>query len=420
LYLDVSSVAQRDDRSGIQRVTRAIAGELLRAGPPDMRIELVHSGTQDLRFCAANRYAHEMFGLDRPAGDEHVDFKPGDILLFLDLHPGVAIAHRDFTRYLRNKGVAVFHVVYDLLPLRRPEFFWPALCAEFRHWVATVACASGALCISRAVADELREALEAEGLCRTGGFRIGWFHLGADIASSAPSMGLPADAATVLATLRARPSFLMVGTIEPRKGHRQALAAFEQLWRHGVAANLVIVGRAGWGMQGFIDTLANHAEHGRRLFCLQGISDEYLDRVYEASACLLAASEGEGFGLPLIEAARHGIALLARDLPVFREVAGDHADYFADDRNPTIIAEAVNRWIAARGDNGAARGSTMTWLTWRESATQLLDRLLQDEWTYRLEAAPPPKPGARRHAVFSRIFKGWRGLGGLHRSPTHG
>ena len=47
--------------------------------------------------------------------------------------------------------------------------------------------------------------------------------------------------------LRSRhPVFLTVGTLEPRKGHAQALAAFEQLWSEGSEAELVIVGsRAG-------------------------------------------------------------------------------------------------------------------------------------------------------------------------------
>ena len=53
---------------------------------------------------------------------------------------------------------------------------------------------------------------------------------------------------------------------------------------------------------------------------LEGISDEYLDKVYAASTCLIAASEGEGFGLPLIEAAQHKLPIIARDIPVFREV----------------------------------------------------------------------------------------------------
>ena len=77
-----------------------------------------------------------------------------------------------------------------------------------------------------------------------------------------------------------------------------------------------------------VEKLRHHPELGKRLFWLEGISDEYLEKVYATCVCLIAASEDEGFGLPLIEAARHRIPILARDIPVFREVAGDHASYF--------------------------------------------------------------------------------------------
>ncbi len=62
--------------------------------------------------------------------------------------------------------------------------------------------------------------------------------------------------------------------------------------------------------------------------------------MYDAAQCLLAASEAEGFGLPLIEAAQHGLPVMARDIPVFREVAGDHAFYF-DGTDPEHLADAI-------------------------------------------------------------------------------
>jgi glycosyltransferase involved in cell wall biosynthesis len=118
----------------------------------------------------------------------------------------------------------------------------------------------------------------------------------------------------------------MVGTIEPRKGHAQTLAAFERLWSEEVDVNLTIVGKEGWnGSQGtetvisdFIARLRAHSEYGRRLLWLRDISDEYLARVYAASTALIVASEGEGFGLPIIEAANYKLPVIARDIPVLR------------------------------------------------------------------------------------------------------
>ncbi|MDZ7598485.1 MAG: glycosyltransferase [Desulfobacterales bacterium] len=75
------------------------------------------------------------------------------------------------------------------------------------------------------------------------------------------------------------------------------------------------------------------------MFWLQGISDEYLEQVY-ACACLVAASLNEGFGLPLIEAARHRVPIIARDIPVFREVAADCAFIF--DEKPRDLTALRN------------------------------------------------------------------------------
>lgn len=50
---------------------------------------------------------------------------------------------------------------------------------------------------------------------------------------------LPSDAGQTLRYLRVRPTFLMVGTVEPRKGHAQTLAAFERLWANGHEVNQV-------------------------------------------------------------------------------------------------------------------------------------------------------------------------------------
>ncbi|MGZ8320489.1 MAG: glycosyltransferase family 4 protein, partial [Telluria sp.] len=205
------------------------------------------------------------------------------------------------------------------------------------------------------------------------------FHLGADIDASAPSFGMPDNAAQVLDAVRARPSFLMVGTVEPRKGHGQTLAAFDLLWEQGVDANLVIVGKQGWMVEKLVQRMADHPEKNQRLFWLPGISDEMLLKLYASSAALLSPSEGEGFGLPLIEAAQHNIPIIARDLPVFREVAGEHAYYF-DGLEPQDLAGALTRWLAMHAEGKAPQSTGMPWLTWSDSANQVLNAVVNQQW----------------------------------------
>jgi glycosyltransferase involved in cell wall biosynthesis len=169
----------------------------------------------------------------------------------------------------------------------------------------------------------------------------------------------------------------MVGTVEPRKGHAQTLAAFELLWADGVDVNLVIIGRQGWMVEMLLENLRPHHERGKRLFWLEGISDEYLEKIYAASTCLITASEAEGFGLPLIEAAQHKLPIITRDIPVSREVAGEHAFYF-NGKEPADLARAVREWLALYQSDRHPKSHGMQWLTWKQSSQQLLDLILKE------------------------------------------
>jgi len=104
-----------------------------------------------------------------------------------------------------------------------------------------------------------------------------------------------------------------------------------------------------------------------------------LDRLYARARVLVAASVGEGFGLPLVEAARNAVPIVARDLPVFREVAGDYAYYFsgmsADD-----LARALKAWLDLHREGRHPRSEGLPLLTWAESTDELLDIVLGGRW----------------------------------------
>jgi glycosyltransferase involved in cell wall biosynthesis len=190
----------------------------------------------------------------------------------------------------------------------------------------------------------------------------------------------------------------MVGTIEPRKGYAQVLAAFEKLWSEGRPLRLVIVGKSGWMVQELIDRLRVHSRLGQLLFWLQEVNDADLDRIYEACSCLIAASEGEGFGLPLIEAAQHNLPILARDIPVFREVAAGHAAFF-DGTATDSLARTITEWLELRAQNRIPRAEGIPWVTWAQSAERLKAIFLENHW-YKLwpESADPAKNDSARAA----------------------
>jgi glycosyltransferase involved in cell wall biosynthesis len=379
LLVDISELVQGDAKSGIQRVVRSVLREWLVGAPSGIRVEPVYA-TKNGIYRYARRFTLDFLSCPRDLlEDDPVEFWTGDIFIGLDLEPQVVAAQRSFYQQLRRYGVHVYFVVYDLLCALMPQHFVDGAIEDFTRWLEIVAESDGACCISQAVADELAAWVEANGPKHQRPFKIEWFHLGADIENSMPTKGLPANAGEVLDALRDHPSFLMVGTIEPRKGHDQTLAAFERFWREGREINLVIVGKQGWRVEELIQKLCSHPQLNKRLFWLEGISDEHLERIYAASACLIAASDGEGFGLPLIEAAQHKLPIIARDIPVFREVAGEHAFYFAGNELDAL-AEAIKEWIALYEKGKHPKSDAMPWITWMQSAERLKEILLTPNW----------------------------------------
>ena len=400
LFVDISAMVQSDLKTGIQRVVRSVLKALFDDTPAGYRVEPVYSIGGGAPYRYARRYMASTLGIDGlRLDDAPIDARPNDIFLGLDLFTHGTRQNQHRLQQFRNRGVQIYFVIYDILPILRPEMFPPGVEACFKVWLTLVAgVADGLICISRAVADEVVHYLKAQPAPRRRPLGIGYFHLGADIDASIPSAGLPTAAEHILQQVNARPSILMVGTLEPRKGHAQALAAFDLLWAKGVAVNLVIVGKQGWMVDSLAERLRQHPAKGSRLFWLEGASDTMLLKLYGACQALLAASEGEGFGLPLIEAAQHGIAIIARQLPVFREVAGEHAYYF-EGLTAQALADAVHEWLRLHSEGKVPGSGGMPWLTWAHSTHQLRQGILEQHWyrtlydnitTSELEAATPP------------------------------
>ena len=373
LIVDVSVIVQQDVRTGIQRVVRALLGQLSAAAGPDLVVQPVFA-SRDHGYCRAILTSEgRITSASRNSVLQPVVARRGDVFLGLDLAAHLLPqAEADLARWRRD-GVAINIMVYDLLPLLRPDWFPPRTARRFDRWLGVLARqADRCICISRAVAQSLTQELAARGAGPLP--EVTSIPLGADLAASYPSRGFPADIALLRAWLRRHRVLLSVGTIEPRKGQQQLLAALSRYWQAEPASDvgLLVVGRPGWKTADLQAQLRYHPEQGRRLLWLEGASDELLAELYAGAAGLVAASHGEGFGLPLIEALAHGTPVLARDLPVFREIGGSLFDYFDDDA-PAPLAARLQSWLnQARRPTDEARAALPRWA---DSAAVLMKTL---------------------------------------------
>ncbi len=378
LYVDISCLIHFDHATGIQRVTRAIMSELQNVNLSEVRISAVFSYAGDKNFYKSERYGNKYSVPKKERLKQNiVDFNDGDILLFLDMHMNNVISKKTEISKLRNRGVSVYSVVYDLLPISNPNYFNDELRGEFTEWLNAVTAMDGVICISKDVSDRFRSWININLVTVSKTFSIKYFHLGADIKNSVPSKGLPDSSSDLLHLFDNNKTFLMVGTVEPRKGHSFVLDAFDLLWKDGVDVILVIVGHYGWWWRDTTTAtrVKKHKQFGKRLFWLEDASDEYLEAVYNVSTCLIAASEGEGFGLPLIEAAQHKLPIIARDIPIFHEVGGDFVSYFNGEK-PLNLYITIKNWLDQETKGAIVESKDMPWLSWSESAQQLLENLL--------------------------------------------
>ncbi|MCI5223523.1 MAG: glycosyltransferase, partial [Candidatus Electrothrix sp. AR4] len=389
LLIDVSAISKTDLKTGIERVVRAQIFELIKNPPKGYRVEPVfladHNGYWEYYY--ARTYTCNILGLENITMiDEPIDIAKGDIFYCADFfRDGIIEASNDgLYQNWRSIGVTINFMVYDLLPILKPCFFPIGSDEGHSKWLKMILMYSeNIICISKAVADELSLWIHENNIQISSKLNISYVHLGADIDSSVPVTGLPNNAERVLSAVENKLSFIMVGTIEPRKGYMQTLLAFDELWKNDIDINLVIVGKEGWKgvpdnqkrtIPAIIDKITHHAELDKHLFWLDGISDEYLKKIYAVSTCLIAASEGEGFGLPLIEAAQHNLPIIARDIPVFREVAGEHAFYFSK-LEPQDLSKNIELWLKLYSENRIPESSKMPWLSWKQSVNQLTEVL---------------------------------------------
>jgi glycosyltransferase involved in cell wall biosynthesis len=371
LFVDVSFFVLEDHKTGIQRVTRSILMELLKNPPPGFTVQAVYVDRHvGFKPATVTQHSASDLSVTRNSDANPIHVAPGDVFFGLDFACVTTLKEQAFLTKLKQAGVKVYFVIYDLLPIQFPQHFPPSHKGFHERWLRTLVKFDGVLCISKTIADDYRNWLKDNRISTAAEFDIDYFHLGADLNNSAPSKGMPADASVTLAKLATRPSFLMVGTLEPRKGYRHIVDAFSKLWLGGSDVSLVIVGKVGWNIDALVRTLKSHQELGKRLIWLQGVSDEYLERIYADSTVLIAASEGEGFGLPIIEAAQHGLPVILRDIPVFREVAGEAGFYFPGNK-PEDTAECLKTWLQLYQAGNHPKSTSLSYQSWEQSVQQI-------------------------------------------------
>jgi alpha-1,2-rhamnosyltransferase len=355
VYIDVTRSILTNKITGIERVTLELAQACARYGA-------VPVITKD----------HQLIAID-PARNvpRVVEVRAGDA--FLMSEGGWEEPHYVSTimQMIRRAGGKNISLVHDIIALYMPELCYPGVPERIDNWFRNCVLQSDAIiCVSETTAQDLIKHLKTEvKLSIKENLKIGWSLSGASALTPkrviVQNNEMPFNSSKY---------YLSVGSIEPRKGYTIALDAFEKVWAAGFDATYVVVGRPGWNQEKLINRIYHHKEFNKRLYLLNDVDDNLLSTLYQNAYRLICCSIYEGFGLPIIEAAFHGLPCIVSDIPAFREIGKEEVIYF-NVADHTQLADIIKKTF-----NEQTRQTNLSFLTWDQSALNTLSMIINSNY----------------------------------------
>jgi len=148
-----------------------------------------------------------------------------------------------------------------------------------------------------------------------------------------------------------RTSILAVGQILPQKAIHDVIAGFARYRARDRGARLYLVGST--AMSGsYLDRLRKQVADAGLTDAVTftgSVGTEQLVGLYRGATALLTLSDHEGFCVPLIEAMRSGLPIVANAAGAIPETLGD-AGILLDDKSPDRVAEALERVVSDQGE----------------------------------------------------------------------
>jgi len=231
----------------------------------------------------------------------------------------IGINQKNYIKMLNKYRLKSIFFVHDLIPIYYPEYCSPGEDIRLKNKLDYILkYGHGIISNSTDTLDKFNQ------YCHDNKLRI----LPATTALLAPSNRLLTCPNTSKPPIT-KPYFVMLSTIEPRKNHLLILQIFRKLAEKSPdrTPHLFIIGKRGWECEQVFDLLDRCVILKNVVTELSNCSDEMVINYLKHSSALLFPSFTEGYGLPLIEALAIGTPVIASDLEVFKEIAGNIPEY---------------------------------------------------------------------------------------------
>lgn len=321
----------------------------------------------DRRYDAAGAALPETVSAWQP-GSAPLVFAPGDCFVCLNADQ---TPERLMALYVARKsvGLRVFGIVYDLIQILFPHFYWQHAdhgCARFLLDMAWIA--EHMVCISERTRDDLTRFYADLNVPPP---ELSLVRLGDELPAAAH-----AEHSAEVQDILTQPFILVVGTIEIRKNHETLYRAILDLLDRGEEnlPLLVFAGMRGWRVDDLLTSLAIDPRVRGRVRILAHASDADLAQLYRACRFTAYPSLYEGWGLPVAESLAYGKFCLASNAGSIPEIAGELIEMLSpyDVRSwaDRLLAYSRDDALLAHREAGIRRDYRVT--PWRQTAAKIL------------------------------------------------
>ncbi len=335
LYIDLTEFLTNPVTTGIQR----IEGEICRYLPPGAAIPVRLDAGSWIAFPPAlidaiARYFEdpgesgiaEIRRIGAVRNGSVVEVSQRDIVLVPEVF--IEWQRLEYFREMPDQELQRYRfIVYDLLPVTHPEYFWSDWLLQICEYYKVLRRASCCAFISEYTRDAYYGRLKRTNA--RGGVVL---PLGCD--SLGPRDDRPA--------LNRPPAFSVLGTIEPRKNHELILEAFEPLLGQIEGLQLNFIGKMGWVEPAFahkVQRLAADKASGLKFSSAPG--DGAIRSYVEQSRATVYISAAEGYGLPPVESLWLGTPVIAATTIPSLQSLGEAGIHYVEPLSAINLRRAV-------------------------------------------------------------------------------
>lgn len=276
-------------------------------------------------------------------------------------------------RRLAERGCELVFLIHDILPITLPHLYpfpWNALFKA--RFLEATGIASAILCVSDATRDGVLDVVASTEIGR----KVRVAHNGYQpLDHGRQSKSCPINPQLESTFGEEKAPFIMVSTIEPKKGQARIVDFFEKRWNDGYRRGLVLIGVPGWMSVDIARKIRRSEYFGGLLRWFDNLDDANLDYAYRHCHALIVASIAEGFGLPMIEGSMARKPVLVNRSAIAQEILRDYPLYF--EQSESSLSEAVDRIEdPAIYRSQCDRLEGFDWPDWQQTVPMVLDALV--------------------------------------------